>query len=97
MSPTSPFHPHARRRRALVALAFVALILTSLGSAYFRTQVVDNHDYVLRAEDNRLRWVPIPAPRGAVYDRNGALIAETITTYDLEIAPLATDSTRRLL
>lgn len=97
MSPTNPFHPHARRRRALHATAFIALVLSSLGSAYFRTQVVENEDYALRAEDNRLRWVPVPAPRGAVYDRNGRLIAETITTHDLVFAPLSADSTRLLL
>jgi penicillin-binding protein 2 len=80
-----------------LATGFIGLVLASLGSAFFRTQVVENADYALRAEDNRLRFVPIPAPRGAVYDRNGRLIAETVTTYDLHIDPLAVDSTRRLL
>jgi penicillin-binding protein 2 len=97
LSPTNPFHPHARRRRAIAATAVIALVLTSLGSAFFRTQVVENGDYLLRAEDNRLRWVPIPAPRGAIYDRQGELIAETVTAYDLQIEPLSGDSTRRLL
>lgn len=97
MAPSNPFHPHARRKRALLALAFVGLVLTSLGSAYFRTQVIEQENYALRAEDNRFRWVPIPAPRGAVYDRNGELVAETVTTYDLQIDPLPADSTRLLL
>ena len=79
------------------ATAFAALVLASLGSAFFRTQVVENDDYALRAEDNRLRWSSIPAPRGAVYDRNGELIAETVTTYDLQIDPLSADSTLALL
>ena len=97
MSPRNPFHPHARRRRALGATAFIVLVVASLGSAFFRTQVVENDLYALRAEDNRLRWVPIPAPRGAVYDRDGRLIAETVTTYDLQIAPLPRDSMRQIL
>jgi penicillin-binding protein 2 len=71
----------------------VAALVFSLGTAYFRTQIVQNEDYTLRSNDNRLRVIPIPAPRGAVYDRNGKLIAETITTNSLFIEPLPLDAT----
>lgn len=79
------------------AAVVIAALVSSLGAAYFRLQVIENEDYSLRAEDNRLQRVPIPAPRGAVYDRDGELIAETVTTYDLEIAPLPADSARAVL
>ena len=58
-------------------------------AAYFRTQVLKNQDYSLRSDDNRLRVIPVPAPRGAIYDRNGKLIAETVTTYSLYLEPAA--------
>ena len=80
-----------------MATLVIALMLCSLGSAYFRTQIVQNENYTLRSNDNRLRVIPIPAPRGAVYDRNGKLIAETITTNSLFIEPLSPGATAREL
>jgi penicillin-binding protein 2 len=82
-----PLHAHTRRQRALIALVFIAFSIGSLGVAFFRTQVVRNHDFVLRSDDNRLRVVPIPAPRGTIYDRNGAIVAETVTGYALFLEP----------
>jgi penicillin-binding protein 2 len=76
-----------------MATLLIAALVCSLGSAYFRTQIIQNADYTLRSDDNRLRVITIPAPRGAVYDRNGALIAETVTTYMLFLDTPAADST----
>ena len=67
-------------------------MVCSLGSAFFRTQIVRNTDYTLRSDNNRLRVITIPAPRGGVYDRNGELIAETVTTYMLYLEPRSEDS-----
>ena len=94
MVPDHPFHPHARRRRAGLAAGVIVALVFSLGAAFFRTQILQNEDYRLRADDNRLRVINIPAPRGAVYDRNGELIAETITSYMLFLDPASMDSTR---
>lgn len=81
----------------MLATLAIALMLCLLGAAYFRTQIVQNEDYTLRSNDNRLRVIPIPAARGAVYDRNGKLIAETVTTNSLFIEPLSLDATAREL
>ncbi len=72
-------------------------VLVFLGSAFFRTQVVKNHDFVLRAEDNRMRAVSVPAPRGAIFDRNGEVIAETVTSHALYLHLASADSTRAAL
>lgn len=85
MSPSNPHHPSSRRRRAFHATVFVAGALGLLGAAFFRTQVVRNHEYVLQADDNRFRLVPIPAPRGTIYDRDGKVVAETVTGYTLSV------------
>ncbi|HET7321328.1 MAG TPA: penicillin-binding protein 2 [Longimicrobiaceae bacterium] len=97
MAPNNPYHPHARRRRALLAVGAIGLLLSVLGTAYFRTQIVHNQDYTLRSNDNRLRVIPIPAARGAVYDRTGKLIAETATTHTLFLEPASPDSTQEML
>lgn len=83
LSPFNPFHPHARRRRAIHAGIGILLMLGVLGTAFFRTQVVRNEEFSLRADDNRFRVQPIPAPRGAILDRNGKIIAETVAGYSL--------------
>ncbi|CAN5855228.1 penicillin-binding protein 2 [soil metagenome] len=93
----SPFHPHARRRRALLSILVVLLTMGTLGAAFFRTQVIRNSDYALRAEDNRLRMLPILAPRGTIYDRNGEIIAETLASYALFLIPAPPDTLRTRL
>lgn len=75
-------------------MLILSFVLTSVGAAFFHTQVIQNDDYRLRADDNRLRVIPIAAPRGAVYDRNGELIAETVTSYSLFLEPTSEDSAR---
>lgn len=97
MGPESPFSLRSRRRRARIATLAIGVVLLFLGGSFFRTQVVRANDFVLRAEDNRLRAIPIPAPRGPIYDRYGKLIAETVTSYSLHLQPTPPDSARATL
>jgi penicillin-binding protein 2 len=92
-----PFHPTSRRRRSIFALVAVVLALAFLGSAFFRAQILRSHDFLLRADDNRFDVVPIPAPRGAILDRHGELIAETVTGYRLMVEAGPPDSVRTWL
>ena len=92
-----PWHPHHRRRRALSALLGLAVALGLLGAAFFRTQVLRNSEFVLRADDNRFDIVPIPAPRGAIVDRDGKLVAETVSIFTLSVQPGPADSVRAWL
>ena len=94
MGPLSPFARQPRKQRAVLATLVVCGLVVFLGSAFFRTQVVRNEDFVLRADENSMRVVPVPSPRGAVFDRNGKLIAETITSYSLQLQPTSPDSAR---
>jgi penicillin-binding protein 2 len=59
---------------------FVLLIGT-----FFTVQVVDHQRYSLRAADNRLRAVPLTAPRGLILDRNGKVIAENVPGYAVKL------------
>jgi len=92
-----PFHPHSRRQRSLWAVLAIVVMLGLLGSAFFRTQIVRNGEFALRADDNRFDVLPVPAPRGAIYDRNGKLVAETVTGYSLSVDPGPADSIRAWL
>jgi len=95
--PVSPFHPHARQRRAVHATLVIAAMVCVLSAAFFRTQIVRNSEFVLRSDDNRFRMVPIPAPRGTVYDRDGRVVAETVTGYTLSLEAAPQDSLRERL
>lgn len=97
LRPADPFHPHSRRQRSLSAVMAIVVMLGLLGSAFFRTQIVRNSEFALRADDNRFDVLPIPAPRGAIYDRNGKLIAETVTPSSLFVDPGPADSIRARL
>lgn len=73
--------PFSRRRRALLSLGLAGFAILVLGVAFFRSQVLPSTQYRLTSESNRLRSVPVPAPRGAILDRAGRIVAETLTRY----------------
>ena len=85
-------HPHARRRRARGASLIVAALMGTLCLAFFRAQVLQSSDYALQSQSNRLRPLPIEAPRGTVYDRNGRIIADNVPGYSLSLFPAPIDS-----
>ncbi len=63
-----------------------------LGTAFFRTQVLRTTQYAVQSEANRLREVPIPAPRAIIYDRNGEIIAENLPGYTVSLMSPTRDS-----
>ena len=88
------FHPNDVARRARAAAILSTGILVVLTSAFFRTQVLGHKQWVLQAEENRLREVPIPAPRGMILDRNGKIIAENVVGYSISVLAQSEDSLR---
>lgn len=91
------FHPNVVARRARLATGLIGGALGFLVLAFFRTQVIRNQEWSLRSEENRLREVPLPAPRGNIFDRNGRIIAENVVGYTVSILPQSADSLRATL
>jgi len=91
------FHPHAMRQRADGAAMGLALITLILVGAFFRVQVLGSTTWTLRAESNRLRQLPLPAPRGTIYDRNGEILADNVPGYAITILPAPADTIRATL
>ncbi|HEY7770864.1 penicillin-binding protein 2 [Longimicrobium sp.] len=81
------FQRDTRQRRSLGALFAVTFVVAMLLTAFFHTQVVAGEQYAMRSEENRLRGIPIPAPRGTILDRNGDVVATSITSYSLAVLP----------
>ena len=50
--------------------------------------------YTLQAETNRLREMPLPAPRGVIYDRNDKVIADNVIGYSVSVLAPKEDSLR---
>ena len=91
------FHPNDVQRRARVASGILFLVVVFLVGSFFRAQVLQHSQYALASEKNRLREVPIPAPRGQIYDRTGAIIAENIPGYTVSLLAPGEDSLRAAL
>jgi penicillin-binding protein 2 len=91
------FHPNDLARRARGASWALAILFFVLLSAFFRTQVLRNSEYALKSESNRLREVPLPAPRGIIYDRNEQIIAENVPGYSVSMLSPTADSLRASL
>jgi penicillin-binding protein 2 len=91
------FHPNDVARRARMSSLALVLGFLFLIGAFFRTQVIQNHQYVMQSEENRLRPIPLPAPRGIIYDRHGEVIAENLPAYSVSITAPNVDSLRAAL
>lgn len=91
------FHPNEVARRARAAAVISTGIVLFLLVAFFRTQILRNQEWALQSETNRLREVPIAAPRGIIYDRTGKIIAENIVGYSVSLLAESEDSLRATL
>ena len=91
------FHPNDVQRRSRGAAGVLFLTFVFLVGTFFRAQVIQRADYVAKAEDNRLREIPLPAPRALIRDRSGAVIAENVPGYSVSIFAARDDSLRAVL
>ena len=74
------------RLRVGVIHGLVFAILVVLGARLYFLQVVSGDYYAERAENQRIRRLRIPAPRGAIFDRNGKLLVDSRSTYNILLA-----------
>ena len=68
---------------------FAALVggLALLLLRAWQLQIVQGTYYDGLSENNRLRIVEIPPPRGRIYDRNGALLVNNVPSFNLYMVP----------
>ncbi|MDX1568690.1 MAG: penicillin-binding transpeptidase domain-containing protein, partial [Longimicrobiales bacterium] len=90
-------HPLTRRIRARGAMAVVVVVIGALVVAFFRLQVLRSTTWELRSESNRLRPLPLPAPRGTIFDRNGRVLADNVQAYSISLLPAPIDSMQSTL
>jgi penicillin-binding protein 2 len=71
--------------------------LLLLLAAFFRLQVIGSSEFLLRSQENRLRAITVPAPRGTIYDRQGRVVAENVPGYSISLLPGSPDTLRATL
>jgi penicillin-binding protein 2 len=91
------FHPNDVIRRSRAAAIMVSGVLVFLLSGFFRTQILQHRQFATQSEENRLRQIPLPAPRGTIYDRKKQIIAESIVGYSVSFISPSVDSLRATL
>ena len=91
------FHPMDVARRGRAANWIVAAVLLFLAGGFFRSQVLNHQKYALQSETNRLRELPLPAPRGVIYDRKNKIIADNVIGYSVSVLAMKEDTLRAVL
>jgi penicillin-binding protein 2 len=71
------------RVRLRIIQALVFLLIAILGVRLYFLQIVKGAYYAERAENQRIRLLPIPAPRGAILDRNGKILVDSRSIYSV--------------
>lgn len=79
--------PQRSRARFVAASVVAVLLFGVLGGRLFQLQVIDGARYAARAEAARTVEVPIRAPRGLIFDREGRPIAVNTPSWTLYARP----------
>jgi penicillin-binding protein 2 len=87
-------------QRSLIAGVLMFLLTLTLLSRLYILQVVRHDYYADLSQGNRVRTEPIPASRGLILDRNGAVLVDNEPAYQLELTreqvPDLNDTLKRL-
>lgn len=75
------------RRRAALLFVIIFIVLGVLLLRLFDLQLIHGAEWRRLAENNRLRRLPLPAPRGWIYDRRGRVLAENVPSWELLLFP----------
>jgi penicillin-binding protein 2 len=71
------------RIRLRLIQAFVLVMLSVLCVRLYVLQIVDGKKFSEIAENQRIRLLPIPAPRGVIFDRNGKVLVDSTPIYSV--------------
>ncbi len=75
-------HRLPQSRLTFLSYSLVALIVLLL-LGYWKLQVLEAEYYAQLAERNRIRTVPINAPRGKMFDREGRVLVDNYPSFSL--------------
>jgi len=82
--PTEDLRQAGLRLQIIYYIAIV--IFAALIARLWYLQVINSSGFAERAQANRIRVIPIPAPRGTIYDRNGKVLATSKSSYNIVLS-----------
>lgn len=71
--------------RVRISLAVLCLSFFIIGLRLWYLQIVQGEYFRDKSENNRLRSVFIPPPRGLIYDRNGVILVTNRPSFNIEL------------
>ena len=81
--------PHEERRRVATRLTVIqtctVVLFSILAVSFWVLQVVQHAKFEELAENNHQRTLPLRAPRGVVFDRDGRVLVENRHSYSISI------------
>jgi len=90
MAESSHIKDQEGERRRFTARAIALFMLAVAGifvlvGRMIQLQVLDYEKYSTRSDENRIQVQPLPPPRGLIFDRNGALLADNRPVFSLAL------------
>src|SRR5215213_48303 len=85
---TTTLMPDDRRSLTMrlgVVQYLVAVMFAALAVGFWIFQIAQHEKFREMAENNRLRKLPLPAPRGVLLDRSGKVLVENQSTFNIAI------------
>ena len=73
------------QRRLAVVQTLLVIVMVLLAAYFWHLQVLRGRYYRELAENNRLRTVTLPAPRGQLFDRRGRILAENRSSFNVVV------------
>jgi penicillin-binding protein 2 len=74
-------------RRAIASGIIVVGLTSIVVGRLAQLQIFDYEYFSAQSQGNRIRVQPLPPTRGLIFDRNGAVLAENLPSYQLELTP----------
>lgn len=75
------------KQRILVLSFIVGAVFFLLLARLWHLQILNADDYQAMSENNRLRFVPVAAFRGAIMDRSGTVLVSNRPSFSLAVVP----------
>jgi penicillin-binding protein 2 len=85
----------AREQRVALLYAVVVIGFALVAAGLMRLQVAGYQTYRELSKENHVRLEVLRAPRGAIYDRNGVLLADSAPSFSIVFRPFPAESTHK--
>jgi penicillin-binding protein 2 len=83
--------------RLAIASYFIVFLMSLLLLGFWKLQIVESDRYDQLAEQNRVRTIPVIAPRGIVHDRHGQVLVDNYPSFSVLLLRDDVEQVERLL